>query len=331
MDIVRFENSGFLYLLFLIIPIIGYYIFKCRDGYAALNTSSIDGVKGMPKTLKHYLRHLSMVMRVAGLSLLIVALARPQSVSESSTAKTEGIDIVMALDISSSMLAQDFKPDRISASKEVAKQFILDRKSDRMGIVVFAGESFTQIPLTTDKGSLVNLLMQIESGIIDDGTAIGNGLATAIARLKDSRSKGKVVILLTDGVNNRGQIAPETAAEIAKTYGIKLYTIGVGTRGTAPYPSIDIWGNKTIVNAPVEIDEDLLTKIAELTGGRYYRATDNEKLKDIYNEINQLEKVEVEIESFTKYHDEYFIFLILGVALLIAELIFKYLYLRQIP
>ncbi len=205
MDIVRFESSGFLYFLLLLIPLIAYYIYKCRDGYAALNTSSVAGVKGMPKTIKHYLRHLSFVLRCAAFALLIIALARPQSVSESSTEETEGIDIVMALDVSTSMLAQDFKPDRISAAKDVAKQFILDRKSDRMGIVVFAGESFTQIPLTTDKGSLINLLMQVKSGIIEDGTAIGNGLATAISRLKDSKSKSKVVILLTDGVNTGGR------------------------------------------------------------------------------------------------------------------------------
>ncbi len=331
MDIVRFENSGLLYLLLLIIPIIAYYIFKCRDGHAALNTSSIGGVRGAGKTLKHYLRHLSFVLRVAGFILFVVAIARPQSVSESSKTSTEGIDIVMALDVSTSMLAQDFKPDRIGAAKEVAKEFVISRKSDRIGIVVFAGESYTQMPLTTDKGTLVNMLLQLKSGSIEDGTAIGNGLATAISRLKDSGSKSKVVILLTDGVNNRGQIAPETAAEIAKTYGIKLYTIGVGTQGNAPYPTVDAWGRNTIVNLPVEIDEELLTEIAVMTGGRYYRATDNEKLKEIYEEINQLERSKVEVENFTKYHDEYFIFLLIGVILLISELIFKYLYLRQIP
>lgn len=331
MDIVRFENNGLLYLLLLIIPMIIYYLFKCRDGKASISVSSVAGVMGIPKTMKHHLRHVPFVFRVFGLALLIIALARPQSVSESSTTSTEGIDIVMALDVSSSMLARDFKPNRLESAKDVARQFMLDRKGDRIGLVVFAGESYTQVPLTTDKPTLVNMLMAVESGTIDDGTAIGNGLATAITRLKDSKAKSKVAILLTDGVNNMGQIAPETAAEIAKTYDIKLYTIGVGKMGTAPYPSMDPWGNITYVDVKVEIDDKMLTEIAELTGGRYFRATDNEKLKEIYNEINKLEKSEVEVENFTKYIDEYFIFLLLGAILLVAELIFKYLFLRQIP
>lgn len=331
MEIVRFENSGLLYLLVLIVPMVIYYIFKFKDGKASLQISSIEGVLSAPRTIKHYLRHIPFVLRVSGLALLVIALARPQSVSESQTVTTEGIDIVMAIDVSSSMLARDFKPDRMTAAKEVANQFILDRRNDRMGLVVFAGESYTQVPLTTDKPTLVNLLSKIESGTIDDGTAIGNGLATAISRLKDSGSKGKVVILLTDGVNNMGQIAPSTAAEIAKTYGIKLYTIGVGTRGTAPYPAIDAWGNMVFRDAKVEIDDKMLTEIAELTGGKYFRATDNDKLKAIYDEINQLEKTKVDIENFTKFTDQYFIFLLWGLILLVGELLVKYLYLRQIP
>lgn len=331
MEIVRFENSDLFYLLVLIVPMVLYYIFKFKDGKASLQISSIEGVANAPRTIKHYLRHIPFVLRMIGFILLIIALARPQSVSESHTETTEGIDIVMALDVSSSMLARDFKPDRITAAKEVANQFILDRRNDRMGLVVFAGESYTQVPLTTDKPTLVNLLSQIESGTIDDGTAIGNGLATAVTRLKDSGAKSKVIILLTDGVNNMGQIAPTTAAEIAKTYGIKLYTIGVGTIGTAPYPAIDAWGNMVFMDAKVEIDDKMLTEIAELTGGKYFRATDNEKLKAIYDEINQLEKSKVEVENFTKYTDQYFIFLLWGMLLLVGELLVKYLYLRQIP
>lgn len=331
MDIVRFENSGMLYLLFLIVPMVIYYLFKLRDGKATLQISTIEGLQNAPRTIKQYLRHLPVVLRVLAFALLVVALARPQSVSNSQTVTTEGIDIVMALDVSSSMLARDFNPDRISAAKEIASQFILDRKGDRMGIVVFAGESYTQVPLTTDKPTLVNLMSQIESGTIDDGTAIGNGLATAVSRLKDSEAKSKVIILLTDGVNNMGQIAPATAAEIAKTYGIKLYTIGVGTRGTAPYPAIDAWGNMVFMDAKVEIDDEMLTEIAELTGGKYFRATDNDKLKAIYDEINQLEKSKVEVENFTRYDDEYFLFLLIGSLIIIGELLVKYLYLRQIP
>lgn len=331
MEIVRFENRELLYLLVLIVPMVAYYIFKFRDGKASLQISSIDGVLSAPRTVKHYLRHLPFVFRMFAFTLLVVALARPQSVSQSQTTTTEGIDIVMALDVSSSMLARDFKPDRINAAKDVAHKFILDRRNDRMGIVVFAGESYTQVPLTTDKPTLVNLLSQIESGTIDDGTAIGNGLATAVTRLKDSQAKSKVIILLTDGVNNMGQIAPSTAAEIAKTYGIKLYTIGVGTMGTAPYPAIDAWGNMVFVESKVEIDDKMLTEIAELTGGKYYRATDNDKLVAIYEEINQLEKSKVDVENFTKYSDRYFLFLLAGLLLLIGELLVKYLYLRQIP
>lgn len=331
MDIVRFENSNILYLLILILPMIAYYFFKLKDGKATIQISTIAGVKKGYKTLKYYLRHIPIIIRIAAYTLLIIAMARPQSVSSSQTTTTEGIDIVMAIDVSGSMLARDFKPDRISAAKDIASQFILDRKGDRMGIVVFAGESYTQVPLTTDKPTLINLMSQIESGIIDDGTAIGNGLATTISRLKDSKAKSKVAILLTDGVNNSGQIAPATAAEIAKTYDIKLYTIGVGTRGVAPYPTNDGWGNIVFRDVEVEIDDKMLTEIAELTGGKYFRATDNEKLKSIYDEINQLEKSEVEVENFTKYHDQYFIFLLIGCLLLISELLIKYLYLRQIP
>lgn len=331
MEIVRFENSGLLYLLVLIVPMVIYYIFKFRDGKASLAISSVAGVLSARRTIKHYLRHIPFLLRIVGFALLVVALARPQSVSESHTETTEGIDIVMALDVSSSMLARDFKPDRITAAKQVANQFILDRRNDRMGIVVFAGESYTQVPLTTDKPTLVNLLQQIESGTIDDGTAIGNGLATAVTRLKDSGAKSKVIILLTDGVNNMGQIAPTTAAEIATTYGIKLYTIGVGTIGTAPYPAIDAWGNMVFMDAKVEIDDKMLTEIAELTGGKYFRATDNDKLKAIYEEINQLEKSKVEVENFTKFTDRYFVFLLWGMILLVGELLVKYLYLRQIP
>ena len=331
MDIIRFENSNMLYLLILIVPMVAYYLYKLKDGKATISISTIKGLSNAPRTLKYYLRHLPALLRVVAFTLLVVAMARPQSVSESQKITTEGIDIVMALDISGSMLARDFKPDRITAAKEIASKFILDRKGDRMGVVVFAGESYTQVPLTTDKPTLVNLLNQVESGIIDDGTAIGNGLATAISRLKDSKAKSKVVILLTDGVNNSGQIAPATAAEIAKTYGIKLYTIGVGTRGTAKYPAIDAWGNKTFMDAKVEIDDKMLTEIAELTGGEYFRATDNDKLIEIYEQINKLEKSKVEVENFTKYNDEYFIFLLIGALLLIVELLVKYLYLRQIP
>lgn len=236
-----------------------------------------------------WLRHLLFACKVLAIVFLVTALARPQSSNSWQTYSSEGIDIVLGLDISTSMLARDFTPDRLEAAKEVATKFILERPQDRIGLVVFAGESFTQCPLTTDQAVLVNLLREVQSGMIEDGTAIGLGLANAVNRLKDSPAKSKVVILLTDGVNNRGSIAPVTAAELAKTYGIRVYTIGVGTYGEAPYPVQTPFGIQ-LQNVPVEIDEAVLKQIASVTGGQYFRATDNDKLQQIYNEIDQLEK-----------------------------------------
>lgn len=331
MNIVRFESPQILYLLLLIIPMVAYYIFKLKDGRATLQISTIAGLIKNNKTLKYYLRHLPFVLRMAAFSLLIIALARPQDSTDKNSVTTYGVDIVISLDISSSMLARDFTPNRIMAAKDVATKFIVDRKTDRIGLVVFAGESFTQSPLTTDHATLINLLNQVESGMIDDGTAIGNGLATAVARLKDSKSKSKVAILLTDGVNNRGQVAPNTAAQLAKTLGIKVYTIGIGTEGVAPYPTVDAWGNINYVDVEVEIDEEVLKDIANETGGKYFRATSNDKLKSIYDEINALEKTEIDIENFISYQEQFFIFLLFAIVLLIIEVMIKHLYLKQIP
>ncbi len=331
MDIIRFESPKILWLLVLLLPMIAHYIYKLRSGMATTKISTTQSLASIPKGTKYYFRHLPFVLRVAATALIIVAMARPQSALDNQTISSEGIDIVLAMDISSSMLARDFKPDRITAAKEMATQFILDRRSDRLGLVVFAGESYTQVPLTSDHTTLINLLGELESGIIDDGTAIGNGLATAVSRLKESSAKSKVVILLTDGVNNSGQIAPLTAAEIAKTFGIKVYTIGVGTNGTAPYPTLDMWGNTSFVQAKVEIDEKILRQISQMTGGEYFRATDNDKLAQIYEQINELEKSKVDIESYTLYSEEYLIFAAAALALLLVELLTRYLYLRQIP
>lgn len=333
MNIVRFENINMLYLLLAIIPIVVYYIFKVRDGHSTLQISSIDGFRNSPRSIKYYFRHLPFVLRMVALVLIIVAMARPQAAVDNQTTTTEGIDIAIALDISTSMLARDFNPDRISAAKDIATKFIIDRKDDRMALIVFAGESYTQCPLTTDHATLINLTSQIRPAgeTIDDGTAIGNGLATAVSRLKDSPSKSKVIILLTDGVNNSGQITPATAAEIAKTFGIKVYTIGVGTMGTAPYPAMDMFGNMTYVNAPVEIDEKGLTEIANMTGGRYFRATSNERLKSIYDEINALEKSKIDVSNFVVYKEKYAFFLLLAMIILVIEIGTKNLYLRQIP
>ena len=302
MDIVRFVNPDMLWLSALIVPMVAYYVYRMRQGGATMRISTIDGVRRVAAyAAKYYLRHLPLVLCCLAVALLSVALARPQSAEHNSNSTTEGIDIVLSLDVSGSMLARDFTPDRLGAAKEVASNFIVDRPNDRIGLVVFAGESFTQCPLTTDKRSLLNLLGGVRSGMIDDGTAIGNGLATAVNRLRESSAKSKVVILLTDGVNNSGQIAPLTAAEIAKSYGIRVYTVGVGTMGMAPYPAIDMWGNLTFQPMKVEIDEKMLTEIAQMTGGQYFRATDNRKLREIYDQINDLERSRVEVENFTRY------------------------------
>lgn len=238
---------------------------------------------------------------------------------------------MLAIDISGSMLARDFKPDRITVAKEVAGEFIADRYGDRIGLAVFAGESFTQSPLTTDKGTLQTMLTRVRSGVVEDGTAIGNGLATAINRLRESEAKSKVIILLTDGVNNRGEIAPLMAAEIAADMGIKVYTIGIGVRGKAPYPAVDMFGNTTFQMVDVEIDEKTLEEIASLTGGKYFRATDKQKLKAIYDEINQLEKSRVEVTDLTIYHEKFLPLVLLALALLLAEFLFSQVLLKRIP
>ena len=294
----------------------------------ARDDAHLDRVGASGRAARSALLSEAYAFRVA---LLVVALARPQSSQSDSSRTTEGIDIVLSLDISGSMLARDFQPDRISAAKEVAASFIADRPNDRIGLVVFAGESFTQSPLTTDKASLLNILGTVRSGMIDDGTAIGNGLATAVNRLRESQAKSKVVILLTDGVNNSGQIAPLTAADIASTLGIRVYTIGVGSEGQAPYPALDMWGNLSFVPMKVEIDEKILSDIAEKTGGRYFRATDNEKLREIYKEINRLEKSRVEVESQTRYDERFAPFVLGALLLLAAGFAMRRLWFRQIP
>ena len=328
---MHFASPYYLWLLTLLVPMIGYYVWRTLQGGASIQISSVAGVVRAPRTVRYYLRHLPFALRAAAFALLVVALARPQDVEQNVRTNTEGIDIMLAIDVSGSMLARDFKPDRITAAKEVAGSFIADRYGDRIGLVAFAGEAFTQSPLTTDQGTLQTLLSRIRSGLIEDGTAIGNGLATAINRLRESEAKSKVIILLTDGVNNRGEIAPVMAAEIAKEQGIRVYTIGVGSRGTAPTPAIDMFGNMTFVQAKVEIDEKTLQEIADATGGRYFRATDNEKLRAIYDEINRLEKSKVEVADFTTYTEEYLRWVLAALALLAAEFLIRTLILKRIP
>ena len=328
---MHFASPYYLWLLTLLVPMIGYYVWRTLQGGAAIRISSVAGVVRAPRTVRYYLRHLPFVLRAAAFALLVVALARPQDVEQNVRTNTEGIDIMLAIDVSGAMLARDFKPDRITAAKEVAGSFIADRYGDRIGLVAFAGEAFTQSPLTTDQSTLQTLLARIRSGLIEDGTAIGNGLATAINRLRESDAKSKVIILLTDGVNNRGEIAPRTAAEIAKAQGIRVYTIGVGTEGMAPYPAMDMFGNITFVNQKVEIDEKTLTAISDMTGGQYFRATDKAKLKAIYDEINQLEKSKVEVTEHVSYHELYLAWVLAALGLLLAEFLFANLVLKRIP
>ena len=329
---MHFASPHYLWLLTLLAPMIAYYVWRTMQGGAAIQISTVEGVARAPKSVRYYLRHLPFALRAAAFGLLVVALARPQQIEQNVRTSSEGIDIMLAIDVSASMLARDFEPDRITAAKEVAGSFISDRYGDRIGLVAFAAEAFTQSPLTTDQSTLQTLLAQIRSGLIDDsGTAIGNGLATAINRLRESDAKSKVVILLTDGVNNRGEIAPLTAAEIAKAQNIRVYTIGVGTEGMAPYPAVDMFGNITFVKQKVEIDEKTLTAMAEMTGGRYFRATDNAKLKAIYDEINQLEKSKVEVTEHLSYHEQFLAWVLAALGLLLAEFLLANLVLKRIP
>ena len=329
----QFANPYLLWLLAVLPLMAAWYVIRLRKGGATLRISTVEGFRKAPRTPRYWLRHLPFVLRCAAVAMLVVALARPRSSELNSTTTVEGIDIVLAIDVSGSMLARDFRPDRITAAKEVAGSFIADRYGDRIGLVAFAGEAFTQSPLTTDQGTLQTLLARIRSGLIEDGTAIGNGLATAINRLRESEAKSKVIILLTDGVNNRGEIAPQTAAEIAKAQGIRVYTIGVGTEGMAPYPAVDIYGTPTggTVMAKVEIDEKTLRSIAEQTGGQYFRATDKAKLKAIYDQINQLEKSKVEVTEHVTYHEQFLLWVLAGLGLLVLEFLFSNLVLKRIP
>lgn len=331
MKITQFADPRFLWLLLLLLPMVGIYIWRERKGSAAIRISSVAPLANVAVGVRYWARHLPFLLRCMAVGLLVVALARPQSTETGSSTTTEGIDIILSMDVSTSMLARDFEPDRITAAKDVAAKFIADRRNDRIGIVAFAGESFTQSPLTTDKGTLQTLLGQIQTGIIEDGTAIGNGLATAVNRLRESDAKSKVVILLTDGVNNAGQVSPATAADIAASYGIRVYTIGVGSRGTAPYPVQDMWGAVRYVPMQVEIDEEILTDIAARTGGEYFRATDSGTLAEIYGRINEMEKSRVETNEYTTNTELAGRFMLLGFLLLTVEFLLRFLWLRRLP
>ncbi len=328
---IEYAHPNYFYLLLLLVPVIAWYIYKQYSMQATMQISTVEPLLHTPKTIRNYLRHLPVILRSMVFILLVFVLARPQSTNRWENVTTEGIDIVLALDISSSMLAQDFKPDRLEASKDVAIEFISGRPNDRIGLVVFSAESFTQCPLTTDRAVLINLFKDIKSGMIEDGTAIGVGLTNAITRLKDSDAISKVIILLTDGVNNQGSIDPLTAAELAKSFGIRAYTIGVGSMGTAPYPVQDVFGRTFLRDIPVEIDEATLQQIADMTNGKYFRATNNQKLREIYAEIDKLERSKIDVKEFSKKQEEYLWFAISAAMLLLIELLLRYTVLRKIP
>jgi Ca-activated chloride channel family protein len=326
----QYLHPQFFWLL-LILPIywVWYWYFNHRQK-ATLTLSSIDTLIKLNNNWVNVLQHAMPVLKSLSMAALIIALARPQSTTESEEINVEGIDIVLSMDISSSMLAEDFKPNRIEAAKKLAAEFIDSRKNDRIGLVVFGGESFTQCPITTDHEVLKNLFKDIHSGMIDGGTALGMGLATAVDRLKDSKAKSKVIILMTDGVNNTGLIDPETGYELAKTYGIRVYTIGVGTQGYAPSPVPTNFGIQ-YMNVPVEIDEVLLKKIANETGGIYFRATGNAKLKEVYEKIDKLEKTKIEVNSFKNYAEKYLKWAYLALFFLLMALLLQFTFLRSFP
>lgn len=328
---ITYESPQYFYLLLLLIPIIGWYIWKRNKYTANLQISTISPFKGKSRGLRCYLVHLPFAIRMLALVALVFVLARPQSSESKADQNVEGIDIMMSLDISGSMLSEDLRPNRLEAAKAVGIDFINGRPNDNIGLVVFAGNSFTQCPLTTDKAALTSVFSMVNENMIDaNGTAIGMGLASAVNRLKDSQAASKVIILLTDGTNNTGEIDPEMAGDLAKTFDIRVYTIGVGRKGSAPYPVQTAFGVQRVM-MEVEIDEDLLKTIANNTGGKYFRATDNESLKKIYEEIDQMEKTKIDVHEYTTKNEEFFPFAFFFLGLLFLEALIRYLLVRHNP
>lgn len=330
LNIDTWANPEYLYMLLAIPLLIVWYWFKNSTVTADLRFSGLQTFVGIKRSPKTWLIHGLFVFRILAIGLLIVALARPQSISTKQNVHIEGIDIVMTIDVSGSMLARDFKPDRLEAAKDVAEEFIARRPNDRVSLVIFSGEAFTQVPLTTDHTMIANIFEEIQSGMIEDGTAIGDGLATSVSRLKDSDAISKVIILITDGVNNSGSVDPISAAEMANMFGIRVYTIGIGSMGTAPYPVQTPYGIQ-MQQMKVQIDEELLQKIATMTGGRYFRADNNRKLKEIYKEIDTLEKSKIDVQEFRKKHEAFMPFALWALALFSLEIILRYLVFRRFP
>jgi len=327
---MTFHNPEYLFLLLLLIPVVFWYIWEMQKSDASLQISSHRNLVQFPPSRKIKYRHILFILRTLTIAALIVALARPQASNSWRTQNTEGIDIMMALDISGTMLAEDLKPNRLEAAKAVASEFILSRPNDNIGLVVFARQSFTQCPLTIDHAVLINLFNSVKYGLIDDGTAIGLGLANAVNRIKDSKAKSKVIILLTDGSNNCGDIAPITAAEIAKTFGVRIYTIGVGTNGIVNIPVPTPLGIQ-YQQIQSQFDAKSLQNIANLTGGKYYNATDNTKLRQIYQEIDKLEKTKISVQQYSKKEEQFYIFSLLAFLLLLLEILLRNTIFRRIP
>jgi len=327
---ITFAYPWILYFLILVLLLPAWYWWKGKKRQPSILYSSLKVFNAIPASLKERLRHVPIILRALAILLFIVALARPQSFNSGQNIYTEGIDIAMVLDISGSMLAEDLKPNRLDAAKNVIDYFVKDRTSDMIGLVIFSRQAFTQCPLTVDYGVLRNLLSQVKTGMIDDGTAIGNAIADGVNRLKDSKAKSKIIILLTDGVNNAGEIDPLTAAQIAKSFGIRIYTVGVGTRGEAPYPVQTPFGIRYQM-VPADIDEGMLTKIAEMTDGAYFRATDNKTLTEIYNKIDRLEKTKVEITSYRESKELFYNWLGAGLLLIFLEIGLSKSVFRKIP
>lgn len=332
---MTFANSAYLLLMLLVIPCVLWYVLRGSKRRAAMSVPTLSMYGGMRKSWKYYLIHVPFILDMVAIVLLSLILARPQTTDRWQDTEIEGIDIMLAVDVSTSMLAEDLKPNRIEAAKQVASEFINGRPNDNIGLTIFAGEAFTQCPMTVDHAVLLNMFQNVSSdiaakGIIEDGTAIGMGLANAISRLKDSQAKSKVIILLTDGSNNRGEVSPMTAAEMAKSFGIRVYTIGVGTNGTAPYPVQGAFG-KQYVNVAVEIDENVLRQIAQTANGQYYRATSNSKLKEVYEEIDKLERTKLQVKEFSKNQEEYQPLALALLLSLLLSILLKQTVLRTIP
>ena len=327
---MTFANIEYFFLLLLLIPYILWYVLKNKKKEPTLLVSDTTAYRYAPKSYKNHLIHVPFILRLFTFVMVIIILARPQTSNSWKNTQVEGIDIMLAVDVSTSMLAEDLKPNRLEAAKDVAAEFINGRPNDNIGITLFAGESFTQCPLTVDHAVLLNLIKDVKCGLIEDGTAVGMGIANAVTRLKDSKAKSKVIILLTDGTNNAGDISPLTAAEIAKSFGIRVYTIGVGTNGLAPYP-MPVAGGVQYLNVPVEIDTKTLAAIAGKTDGEFYRATDNKKLEDVYKDIDKLEKTKLNVKQYSKRYEAYALFAWLAAVALLLEILLRMTILKKIP